>query len=297
MIQDVGSVILFKLFETDLRRSAENHFLKEIAANQSVIEYTLDLRPSPEYIINKGRPHGHRHWKTPQHKEYHQAHNLKKRCIKKHFKGNHDRFLRDDEFRTAMLEHDRDEEVCIKWDDLEDKDCSHHMTEAEYFHKQNWWITLDKSGKNWTIVRTIRLQGSVVYNEPFTPRIWRTTTQVDALLEVPGKAPIIEFFVHVVAMECMLVVFIIHRKSLNEDACKDLWYNGETRCVRSLDKTSDERLSRIYCSLFCCNWIVDSWRRSAATDGTCKDNTSKDPFPQCESLQNWQGIHAQVKSQ
>ena len=56
-----------------------------------------------------------------------------------------------------MLEHDRDEEVCIKWDDLEDKDCSHHMTEAEYFHKQNWWITLDKSGKNWTIVRTIRL--------------------------------------------------------------------------------------------------------------------------------------------
>ena len=87
MIQDVGSVILFKLFETDLRRSAENHFLKEIAANQSVIEYTLDLRPSPEYIINKGRPHGHRHGKTPQHKECHQAHNVKKRCIKKHFKG------------------------------------------------------------------------------------------------------------------------------------------------------------------------------------------------------------------
>ena len=29
----------------------------------------------------------------------------------------------------------------------------------------------------------------------------------------------------------------------------------------------------------------------------CKDNTSKDPFSQCENLKNWQGIHLQVKSQ
>ena len=50
--------------------------------------------------------------------EYHLAHNLKKRCIKKNFQRIHDRFLRDPDFRTAMLEHDRDEDVCIKWDDL-----------------------------------------------------------------------------------------------------------------------------------------------------------------------------------
>ena len=73
---------------------------------------------------------------------------LKKRCIKRHFNGIHDRFLSDHEFRTAMLEHDRDEEVCVKWDDLADKDSSHYMTEAEYFrYKQNWWITLNKSAK------------------------------------------------------------------------------------------------------------------------------------------------------
>ena len=35
-----------------------------------------------------------------------------------------------------------------------------------------------------------------------------------------------------------------------------------------------------------------SWQRSAATDGGCKDNTSKDPFSQCESLQV---IRVQVK--
>ena len=29
----------------------------------------------------------------------------------------------------------------------------------------------------------------------------------------------------------------------------------------------------------------------------CKDNTSKDPFSQCETLQNLQGIHIQVKSE
>ena len=29
----------------------------------------------------------------------------------------------------------------------------------------------------------------------------------------------------------------------------------------------------------------------------CKDNTSKDPFSQCENLQNLQGIHIQVKSE
>ena len=34
--------------------------------------------------------------------------------------------------------------------------------------------------------------------------------------------------------------------------------------------------------LFCCNWIVYSWRRSTVTDGVCKDNTSNDPFSRCE---------------
>ena len=61
-----------------------------------------------------------------------------------------------------------------------------------------------------------------VYIRPFTPRIWRTTTQTDAILEVPGTAPIIEFFLQLVVVEWILVVFIrIQRKSINEDACKD----------------------------------------------------------------------------
>ena len=97
--------------------------------------------------IKKGRPHGHRHGKTSEKKDYHQAHNLKKRCIKKHFKGIHDRFLKDPEFCASQLEHDRDEEVCIKMDDLADKNFSHYKTESEYFrYKQLWWISLNVSG-------------------------------------------------------------------------------------------------------------------------------------------------------
>ena len=169
MIQDVGNVELFELFETDSETQCKEclsywsegivyctcgHLLKEIAANRGVIEYTLDLLSIPEYIIKKGRPHGHRYGKTTEKKEYHLAHNLKKKCIKKNFKGIHDRFLRDPEFRTAMLEHDRDEEVCIKWDDLADKDFSHYMTESEYFrYKQNWWIS-PFVWKHWTIEKS-----------------------------------------------------------------------------------------------------------------------------------------------
>ena len=75
-------------------------------------------------------------------------HNLKKRCIKRKFTGILDRFLRDSDFRKSMLEHDRDEDVCPKWDDLAEQDLTYRMTESEYFrNKQNWWISLNKSGE------------------------------------------------------------------------------------------------------------------------------------------------------
>ena len=116
-------------------------------ANRSFIVYTLDLLSIPEYVIKKGRPHGHRYGKTPEKTEYHLAHNLKKRCIKRKFTGIHDRFLRDSDFRKSMLEKNRDEDVCRKWDDLAVQDHTYRMSESEYFHyRQNWWISLKKSG-------------------------------------------------------------------------------------------------------------------------------------------------------
>ena len=129
----------------------------------------------------------------------------------------HDRFLKDPEFRASQLEHDRDEEVCIKMDDLADKDFSHYMTESEYFrYKQKWWISLNKSGK------TGPLRNRSDFNEALSTLnrlIWKSgERQLRPMpsLEVSATAPIIEFF-----MEWFLVEFIIiQRMSINEDACK-----------------------------------------------------------------------------
>ena len=83
--------------------------------------------------------------KLQKRKKYHLTHNLKKRCIKRGFTGIHDRFLRDPDFRKSMLEHDRDEDVRLKWDDLAEQDFT-------YRQNQNIFIT-DKIGGSLSISR------------------------------------------------------------------------------------------------------------------------------------------------
>ena len=80
---------------------------------------------------------------------------LKKRCIKRKFKGIHNRFLRDHVFRERMLEDNRDEDVCREWDALAEQDHTYRMSESEYFHyRQIWWISLSISqGSNTEPVR------------------------------------------------------------------------------------------------------------------------------------------------
>ena len=113
-----------------------------LAANRGATRCTLDLLSIPNYFIKKGRPHGPRYGKTPEKKKYHLAQNLRKRCIKKNFKGIHNRCLRDPDFRKVMLEHVRDEEVCITWDDLAEQDFSHYMKESDFL--RYWWISFNK---------------------------------------------------------------------------------------------------------------------------------------------------------
>ena len=74
---------------------------------------------------------------------------LRKRCINRNFQGIHHRFVNDPEFRASQLEHDRNEEVCIKMDELAQKDFRHHMTQTECFrYRKNWWISLNTSGRS-----------------------------------------------------------------------------------------------------------------------------------------------------
>ena len=101
MIKDMGNVELFELFETDPKTQCKEcllywsqgivyctcgHLLKESEASRGAIQCTLDLLSIQNYVIKKGRPHGHRYGKMKEQRDYHIAHSLRKRCIKRHFK-------------------------------------------------------------------------------------------------------------------------------------------------------------------------------------------------------------------
>ena len=164
MIKDMGNVELFELFETNPKVQCKECLLywnqgivyctcrlllKESEASRSAIQWTLDLLSIPNYVIKKGRPHGHRYGKTTAQREHYVAYNWRKRCIKRNFEGIHDRFLKDPVFRESQLEIDRTEEVCIQMDKIAQKDFTHRMTQEEYFRcRKNWWISFNKSGKS-----------------------------------------------------------------------------------------------------------------------------------------------------
>ena len=77
MIQDAGNIELCELLETEPKTQCKaclsywkkgivhctcGHFLhKDTEVNRKFVKYTMDLLSVPEYIIKKGRPHGHRY--------------------------------------------------------------------------------------------------------------------------------------------------------------------------------------------------------------------------------------------
>ena len=156
MIRDVGNIELCELLETEPNTQCTASIILEYrndllhvraflaqrnTFNRKFVKYTMDFISVPEYVIKKGRPHGHRYGKKPGDKEYYMANQLKKKCKKRDFQGIHDRFLRDQEFRIRMIENHRDEDLCRRWDALADEDRTHHLTTQEYFHNKNkWWL-------------------------------------------------------------------------------------------------------------------------------------------------------------
>ena len=127
IIQDVGNIELCELLETEPETQCRaclsywnigivyctcGHFLhKETEVDRKCVKYTMDLLSVPEYVIKKGRHHGHRYGKKPGDKVYYLFNQLKKKCKKKEIQGILDRFLHDQEFRFRMIESHRDEEV------------------------------------------------------------------------------------------------------------------------------------------------------------------------------------------
>ena len=150
MIHEVGNVELCEWHETEPKAQCKvclsysdigivcctcGHFLRKgREVSQKFIRHTMDLLSIPEYVIKKGRPHGHRYGKKPGDREYYTANQLKKKCKQRFFQGIHDRFIRDEQFRNRMIENDRDEDACRQMDALADEDHTHHLTPQEYYY-------------------------------------------------------------------------------------------------------------------------------------------------------------------
>ena len=97
----------------------------------------------------KERPPGARHGKNEAQKEYYVAHNARKICLKRTYEGIHDRFQRDPVYRDSQLKIGWTEEKCIAMDKLAQGDHSYCPSSEEYERcRKNWYISLNKSGKN-----------------------------------------------------------------------------------------------------------------------------------------------------
>ena len=170
MIRELGSVELFELCET-LPKVECSHcllnwnqgiiyctcgqFLVESESRRKFHELRLDSLSIPHNVIKKGRCHGARHGKTEEQKEYHRVWNAWKRCCKRvdsqgeHYKGSHDRFLRDPVYRESQLLIGWTEQKCIEMDELAKQDHTYRLPREEFKRYQGQFdLPLNKSGKN-----------------------------------------------------------------------------------------------------------------------------------------------------
>ena len=161
MIHEVGNIELCEVLDMEPKAKCKvllsywdvgivyctcGHFLqKGREENQKFIKNTMDFFSIPDYVIKKGRLHGHRYGKKLGDREYYIANQKKKKC-KKFFQGIHDRFIQDEQFRNRMIEIGRDEDLCRQMDDLADEDHTHHLTPQEHnYYKSNGWLRSNKT--------------------------------------------------------------------------------------------------------------------------------------------------------
>ena len=131
------------------------HFLVESESRRKFHTLRLDALSIPNYVIKKGRSHGARHGKIEEQKEYQKAFNAWKRCRKRvdsqggHFTGIHDRFLKDQIYRDSQLKIGWTEQKRFELDELAKENNTYHLSTEEFKRYQGqWYLTLNKSGKN-----------------------------------------------------------------------------------------------------------------------------------------------------
>ena len=170
MIRELGNVELFELCETIPKVQCSHcllyrnqgiiyctcgQFLVESESRRKFNKLRLDALSIPHYVIKKGRGHGVRHRKTEEQKEYQKAWNAWKRCCQRvdtqaeHYKGIHDRFLKDRIYRESQFKIGWNEQKCIERDELAKQNRTYHLSKEEFkIYQGQWYLTLNRSGKN-----------------------------------------------------------------------------------------------------------------------------------------------------
>ena len=124
------------------------HLLVESESSQYFDKGRLDTLSIPHHVIRMKRHHGAWHGITEA-KEHFVSHNARKRCIKKNYERIHERFLRSSKYRDSQLKIGWTKEKCIAMDKLAQEDHSYRLSSEEFErYQKNWYLTLNKSGKN-----------------------------------------------------------------------------------------------------------------------------------------------------
>ena len=174
------------------------------------------------------------------------------RCIKKNFTRIHDRFLRDHVSRQRMLEHDRYEDVCREWTIFQNKISPIECQNQNIFTTDNWWISLNKSGDTGGPLRS-----RSDFNQALsTSNRLKRESGGQKLRSMPHWKYQQWFFLHLVAIESILVVFLrIQRKSMKKGCMQrfsiersnplstDLWVKPQTNVFHEI-------------ILFCYRWMI-----------------------------------------
>ena len=165
----------------------------------------------------------------------------------------HDRFIRDPEFSNRMIENNRDEESCRKWDALEDENHSHYLTPQEYsLYKSNWRLHSNKKDSN--TVRTTHRSDSIRNYQPAQLRKKGPYKRPRSLTEINNGA-------HggIGKIHCGLLIPM--KVTMEMDGSTD---KTGPPVVQYLEQFFWARLSWI--QLLRQKWIVYCWRRSTIID-------------------------------
>ena len=97
-----------------------------------------------------------------------------------------------------MIENNRDEEVCRRWDVLADEDHTYHMSEEEYFYYKNKrWLHLNKWGSDTLPLRKRSdFKQALSTLERLHQECWRRTNRAHSLLEEQTMEVGIEFVLY-----------------------------------------------------------------------------------------------------